>query len=177
MAQLFVTAVLFFALFTCAHWAETTDTQLQPQASGIDADIAVVTVETRELGSTPIGQSLPGVIQIGQDADFETFGRSVKVKVLVDYLEEMAQQDPNKLILFTDSDVFYVPSCPRNQILEGYRKVERETGAKIVFSAELSYYPLCNETCINVVPIYVLIRPQEKTHCWQKQKKSSVRTS
>eukprot|EP00469_Lotharella_globosa_P004612 CAMPEP_0167801424 /NCGR_PEP_ID=MMETSP0111_2-20121227/18415_1 /TAXON_ID=91324 /ORGANISM="Lotharella globosa, Strain CCCM811" /LENGTH=350 /DNA_ID=CAMNT_0007697065 /DNA_START=382 /DNA_END=1434 /DNA_ORIENTATION=+ len=137
-------------LLASAHWADAQAAPLEPATSGLADDISVVTVETRDLSMTPIGQSLPGVIQIGQDADFEQYGRAVKVKVLVDYLDDVAKEDPDKLVLFTDSDVYYIPSCPQGRIMEGYQKIKQETGAQIVFSAELSYYPLCNETCLNV---------------------------
>eukprot|EP00465_Bigelowiella_longifila_P009346 CAMPEP_0185260870 /NCGR_PEP_ID=MMETSP1359-20130426/9400_1 /TAXON_ID=552665 /ORGANISM="Bigelowiella longifila, Strain CCMP242" /LENGTH=349 /DNA_ID=CAMNT_0027847309 /DNA_START=32 /DNA_END=1081 /DNA_ORIENTATION=- len=100
-------------------------------------EILIITAETRDLSETLLQKSAPGrFTRLGKGHKWGGF--KDKVHVVQDFLNDEVAKNPNKLIIFIDSDVFFAKSCPAEQILEEYNFIKRTTGARIVFGAELN---------------------------------------
>eukprot|EP00466_Bigelowiella_natans_P001964 jgi/Bigna1/90356/estExt_fgenesh1_pg.C_680018 len=112
----------------------------------------IVAAETRNVSATLLGKSVKKdrLEQVGYGRKWEGF--KTKVLLLLEYLNALAEKNPNDIVAFVDSDVIYAPTCQPSHILKEYDLIKKKTGAKIIFGAEVNRFETDRVDDIPYVP-------------------------
>jgi len=110
--------------------------------------VAVLSVDSRAGPYIPL-EGLPGKLAVNVAAGWKWNGWRTKTESVLERMKSLASADPDRIVIYSDSDVVY-GGCSDEELLARYRRIsEGSGGAPVVHGADTDIWPALPQARVN----------------------------